>query len=168
MTMDAAHPPIDPEDLLANAGWLHALARGLVADGHRADDVVQQTFAAAVEHPPGDDVPLRPWLARVARNFAIKTLRSEGRRARHESDAPPPAAPPSPAESVARAEMFREVVDAVLALEPIYRDVVLARFFDGLEMTAAATRLGVPVDTARTRLKRALAMLRERLDRKYG
>jgi RNA polymerase sigma-70 factor (ECF subfamily) len=166
--MDAARPQIDPEELLANAGWLHALARSLVADGHRADDVVQQTFAAAVEHPPGDGVPLRPWLARVARNFSLKVLRSEGRRAHHETQAPAPPPTTSPAESVARAETFREVVNAVLALEPIYRDVVIARFFDGLELTAVATRLGVPVETARTRLKRALAMLRERLDRKYG
>lgn len=166
--MDGTSPRIDPELLLANAGWLRALARGLVGDDHAADDVVQQTFVAAVEHPPGGGVPLRPWLARVARNFSLRTLRGDDRRAKRDAAIVPPPAPSTPAESAARTEMFREVVDAVLALEPIYRDVVIARFFDGLDMPDAAARLGVPVETARTRLKRAIATLRERLDRKYG
>jgi len=166
--MNGATRPIDPAELLANAGNLRALARRLVADDHDADDVVQQTFVAAVERPPRADVPLRPWLARVARNFALRTLRGRRRRAALEAVATPRDAPASPAESVARTEMLRELVDAVLALEPVYRDVVIARFLDELDMPDVAARLGVPIETARTRLKRALSMLRDRLDRKYG
>jgi RNA polymerase sigma-70 factor (ECF subfamily) len=165
--MDAAARPIDPEELLRHAGRLRALARRLV-DEHEADDVVQETLAAAVERPPREEVPLAPWLSRVARNFSLKSLRSRGRRERREGALPAAGAAASPEESVARTEMLRELVDAVLALEPIYRDVVVARFFDELEMPEVARRLGVPLETARTRLKRALATLRDRLDRKYG
>jgi RNA polymerase sigma factor (sigma-70 family) len=166
--MPAPGPRIDPEELLANTCWVRALARGLLADGHRADDVVQSTLAAAVEQPPRADVPLRPWLARVARNFAFQTLRSERRRARYETAAvrrDPSALPDASAE---RADTFLTVVAAVRALDPLYRDVVVLRYFDGLEAAAVAERLGVPVETARTRLKRALALLRERLDAEHG
>jgi RNA polymerase sigma factor (sigma-70 family) len=161
-------PRIDPEELLAHAGWVRKLARRLVGDSQSADDVLQQTLLTAMEHEPRPGVPLRPWLARIARNFSLRTIRSEERRARHESLALSRTTSPSPGDSVARAEMFDEVVQAVLALEPIYRDVVIARFFDGLAIAEVAARLGVPVETVRTRLRRALAMLRERLDRKYG
>ena len=99
--MNGASRPIDPAELLANAGNLRALARRLVADDHDADDVVQQTFVAAVERPPRADVPLRPWLARVARNFALRTLRGRRRRAALEAVATPRDAPASPAESCA-------------------------------------------------------------------
>src|SRR5687768_8878028 len=65
---------IDPAELLANAGWVRALARNLLSDSHKADDVVQGTLVAAIEHPPAPDVPLRPWLARVARNLSFQTM----------------------------------------------------------------------------------------------
>jgi len=46
---------------------------GCAAD---ADDIVQETFARAIEHPPErPDEPLRPWLVRVAMNLARDTLR---------------------------------------------------------------------------------------------
>jgi RNA polymerase sigma-70 factor (ECF subfamily) len=157
---------LEPAELLAHAGWLRALAASLVRDD--ADDVVQATLLAAIRKPPRDGIPLAPWLARVARHLSLNTRRAASRRSRHELAVPPAPQPASPAESVARAEMFEDVVRAVLDLEPIHRDVVLLRFFDGLAWPETAARLAVPVETARTRLKRALAVLRERLDRRYG
>lgn len=165
---DRAAPRVDAAALVAHAERLRALARSLVTDGADADDVVQQTFVAAIEHPPRPDLPPGPWLTRVARNFSFRVLRSRRRRALHEAAAAPSSRPTSPDEAVARTELMRDVVDEVLALEPLYRDVVIARFFDGLAWQDVASRLGVPVETARTRLKRALAILRERLDRRHG
>ena len=46
-----------------------------------ADDVVQDTFARALERPPPvRDTPLRPWLTRVAMNVARDALRRRKRR----------------------------------------------------------------------------------------
>jgi RNA polymerase sigma-70 factor (ECF subfamily) len=46
-----------------------------------ADDVVQETFARALEHPPASlDAPVRPWLTRVAINAARDALRRRKRR----------------------------------------------------------------------------------------
>jgi protocatechuate 3,4-dioxygenase beta subunit len=58
----------------------------------------------------------------------------------------------------------RELVQAVLGLPEPYRTTILLRFFDGLPPRAIAKRMGVPVDTVRTRVTRGVAQLRARLD----
>ncbi|MBC7974226.1 MAG: hypothetical protein H7138_04520, partial [Myxococcales bacterium] len=57
------------DQLAAESGWLRRLARSLVNDPASADDLVQDAYVLAAEHPPGDDRPLRPWLVRVLRNL---------------------------------------------------------------------------------------------------
>ncbi len=166
MTSHARRP--DAALLLAHAGRLRALALRIVEDAAEADDVLQGTFVAALARPPRAGTPLGAWLSRVARNLSLDRVRRRRARERHEAAAAPPPPAATPDEMAARAETFGELVGAVTALEPIYRDVVVLRFFDELETAEVAARLGVPVETARTRLKRALAMLRDRLDRRYG
>ncbi|MHC4730234.1 MAG: sigma factor-like helix-turn-helix DNA-binding protein, partial [Planctomycetota bacterium] len=75
---------------------------------------------------------------------------------------------PSVEEGVARLELQRRVVGAVLDLEEPCRSVVVHRFFYGLGLKDIARRLGVPLETVRTRQRRAFARLRHRLDRQYG
>jgi hypothetical protein len=71
---------------------------------------------------------------------------------------------PSAAESCARAETLRRVIEAVVALEEPYRSTVLLRFYDGLPPAEIASAQGVPASTVRTRLQRALERLRRQLD----
>src|SRR5205814_10341316 len=49
-----------PEELLAHAGWVRALARELVRDASTADDLVQETWLAALRHPPRAGSSMRP------------------------------------------------------------------------------------------------------------
>src|SRR4029077_7953260 len=74
---------------------------------------------------------------------------------------------PSPAEILAREAARTRVVEAVLALEDPYRATALPRYSDNLQPRAIAQRHAVPVETVRTRLKRAFEMLRLRLDREF-
>ena len=46
------------EDLLAEGEWLHRLARNLAVDPDVADDAVQETWMAALRHPPQTDLEL--------------------------------------------------------------------------------------------------------------
>ena len=160
--------PLCLDTLLAQRPWVERLARRLVLDDATADDVVQQTWLAALESPPREASSLRVWLARVARNEALQSHRRAARRSRYEALAPVHEPPSSPEQTVARAEAHRRVVDAVLSLDEPYRAAVLLRFFEGLGSAEVARRTGVPVETARTRIKRALALLRGRLDRDHG
>ena len=75
---------LNPESLLAHADFVRALARSLVLDEHRADDVVQETWLAALQRPPGFGGNLRSWLGTVVRNFAFMARRSDQRRMRRE------------------------------------------------------------------------------------
>jgi RNA polymerase sigma-70 factor (ECF subfamily) len=62
--------------------YVWGLAYRMTGSAADADDVVQETFARAVEHPPARlDTPLRPWLTRVAVNVARDALRRRKHRA---------------------------------------------------------------------------------------
>ncbi|HKE00740.1 MAG TPA: sigma-70 family RNA polymerase sigma factor, partial [Planctomycetota bacterium] len=158
----------DPESLAAEIGWVRALAGSLVRDPARADDVSQQTLAAALEHPPQPGRPVRRWLAAIARNVVRQGLRGDARRAARETAAARPEITPPASALVERAAAQRAVVDAVLRLEEPYRSTVLLRFFEALPPREVAERQGVPVATVHTRLARAFEKLRADLDRAYG
>jgi RNA polymerase sigma factor (sigma-70 family) len=155
--------------LLAHADWLRDLARKLVG-GAAADDAVQDTFVAALRSPPDPDLPAKPWLARVLRNASRMAHRSATRRARREDAVTQIATPPSSAaDTVARAETFRMLVELVLALDDPHRTTLLRHYFDGESFAAIARRDGIPEATVRGRHKQALEQLRRRLDaRSHG
>jgi RNA polymerase sigma factor (sigma-70 family) len=165
------HPlprPVSIDDLLANAGWVRALARSLVRDPHAADDVEQQAWTAAIGRPPGRRGNLRAWFARVVRRKASDVRRGAERRRRHETAVPAREDLASPGELVARAELRAQLAKAVLALAEPYRATVLLRYFEGLEAAEIAELQAVPLATVRTRLQRAITLLRERLRKAWG
>jgi RNA polymerase sigma factor (sigma-70 family) len=156
------------EDLLAHSDWVRRLVGGLVFDPSRADDAVQETWAAALERPPREDVDLRAWLAAVARNAVRKLGRGESRRKQREQVAAQLEAPPDTVDVLAKARLQRRMVDAVLELDEPYRTTLLLRFFEELPPREIAQRLDRPVNTVRTHLERGLAKLRSELDAEYG
>ncbi len=158
----------DPQALLANDAYVRALARHLVADPGRADDLAQQAWIAALEHTPREEGSLRAWLAAIVRNLARKFARGEARRYARERSTARPEALPSTEEILAREEARRLLVQAVSGLEEPYRSAILLRYFEDLPPREIARRLGVPVATARTRVWRGLERLRARLDGEHG
>jgi RNA polymerase sigma factor (sigma-70 family) len=154
----------DAADLVRHAEFLRRFARGLLRDRHAAEDVAQQAIVLALEKPGAPRRSLGGWLTGTVRNLARMTMREDRRRSDREHHARRPEAPPAPLEVAARMEMTRRIVDAVDALEERYRVVVVLRFHDDLQPREIAERLGIPGATVRTRLRRALAMLRDRLD----
>ena len=58
----------DPEKLLEHAAWLWRLAYHLVHDAGAADELVQETWAAALRRPPSTARPVRPWPPGTARS----------------------------------------------------------------------------------------------------
>ncbi|MCE9634894.1 MAG: sigma-70 family RNA polymerase sigma factor [Planctomycetes bacterium] len=160
--------PLPLDTLLAHRAFVTALAQALVRDPAAADDLAQQAWVAAMERPPISGGSVRGWFARVLRNARRDAWRTDARRARREQVAPQRAPEPSPDEIVARAEIHRQVVLAVFALDEPQRTTVILRFFEGLDATEIAARQGVPPATVRKRLERALDQLRERLDADHG
>jgi RNA polymerase sigma factor (sigma-70 family) len=159
---------LDLDALLAHGDFVRALARSLVADDAAADDVTQEVWLAAVERPPRRETPPRSWLAAVVKNAARRFARRDDRRRRAEGGLPPRPPVPSTAEVIAREAVRAEVVRGVLALPEPYRSTVLLRYHEGLAPREIARTLNVPVETVRTRHRRALELLREHLDREHG
>jgi RNA polymerase sigma factor (sigma-70 family) len=138
----------------------------LVRGDADAEDLSQQTWVEVLSRPPKREPErLRGWLRSVLRFKAIDAGRSAGARSRHEAAAARSARGGiDPADVVARAETIDRVAHAVFDLEEPYRTTVLLRWFEDLPPREIAQRQGVPVETVRTRLKRALEQLRARLD----
>lgn len=83
-----------PEDVVADvfraeAGAAVATVARLTGDITRAEDAVQEAFAAALRHWSARGVPDRPgaWITTTARNHALDVLRREARRPEREGDA---------------------------------------------------------------------------------
>jgi RNA polymerase sigma-70 factor (ECF subfamily) len=165
--MSEGQVQLSPESLLSHAGFVRALARTLLQDEHRAEDVVQDTWVAALTRK-GEVRSLRSWLAGVVRNLVYKVHRSEGRRARREEAVARPIEAPSPAEIVERERQRWRVVDAVLSLRKPYRTTLILRYFEELPPREIARRCDVPVETVRTRHRRGIELVREKLVRDHG
>jgi RNA polymerase sigma-70 factor (ECF subfamily) len=159
---------MNTEELLAHNDFLRALARMLVIDEHSAADITQDTWTAALQHSPNTDRPLKPWLAKVMRNFARMLRRGDDRRGARERVAAIPEDIPSSEAIVEKEEIRRKVIDAVLSLDEPYRSVIVLRFYQELSLKDAARRLDIPLDTMRSRLKKALELLKCRLDSDFG
>jgi RNA polymerase sigma factor (sigma-70 family) len=163
--------PTDPrlfEHLLDRTGWMRSLARELCADRAVADDIVQDAWLAALEHPPREPGAARAWIGRVIANLTHARQRSESARSARQELVARRESVASTADVVERAEIGKKLAECVLALDEPYRSTVLSRYFDGLSAEEIAARERVSSSTVRTRLARGLAMLRERLERRDG
>jgi RNA polymerase sigma-70 factor (ECF subfamily) len=156
---------ISPEALLRHADFLRGLARHLVWQFDGAEDVVQETWLASLEHPPRGPGRLRAWLSKVLRNEARQYLRGERRRPRRELSAARLEKTESTAESVIRSEVLQQVATAVALLEEPYRTTILLRHYEKLAPREIAVRMQAPVDTVKSRLQRAHERLRNALER---
>ncbi|MBA3465005.1 MAG: RNA polymerase sigma factor [Deltaproteobacteria bacterium] len=120
--------PADIATLLAEAPWLARLARRLTGDPAEADDLVQDTYAAALRSPPATDRPLRPWLRRVAINLARMRHRSRSRRAATEGVVETQTEPVRDAQQLLeRARVERRLAELVLELDEPFRTMASPR-----------------------------------------
>ncbi len=163
-TMPPADTPVPLEELLAHRGWVRQMARALVSCDADADDLAQDAWARALTHPPTRNSSLRGWFAVLLRHQMLNRRRTDSRRAVREALAARSAVVQrTHVDVVELAETHKRIVDAVVTLDEPYRTTVLLRYFEGMSAQSVAQRLDVPVTTVRSRVQRALAILREKL-----
>lgn len=156
---------------------LFRAARGIVADDAEAQDVVQDTWLRAftgLEAFRGES-SLATWLTRIAIHQALAQQRKLGRLVPWNEDAAtedsdmrirstvPQETAASPEQEAARAELRRQLSEAIDTLPPIYRSVFMLRAVEGLPVDETAAALQVSEDVVKTRFLRARAMLRAAL-----
>ncbi len=141
----------------------------LLGAGDDAEDVVQEAFvkayAALDRFRPG--APFRPWLLRIVANETRNAHRASGRRATRErrawEQAQPLllARPDDPADALLSAERQAALVRGLARLSPEQRQVVTCRYLLELDEAETVAVLGWPRGTVKSRLRRALARLRD-------
>lgn len=156
----------EAEELLSHARWIRELAARLVRDPSVAEDLVQDTWAAALTHRPKADRPLRPWLGTVLRNFARRRGLKRVEQEVEESTAKAERA--DPADVCEGIETARFLTEEVARLDEPYRSVLFLRYYRDLAPVEIARHLELPPATVRSQLKRGIERLRARLDQRFG
>jgi len=137
----------------------------LVGDRAHSEDVVQQAFINVWRAAGGyrrERGPATGWLFAIARNAAFDALRSREAPSRWEAPDLPDDGP-GPDERAAAAEQSFRIHAAVDRLPAHEREVIELAYYDGLSQSEVAARLGAPLGTVKTRTRRALAHLADRL-----
>lgn len=144
--------------LLAQMSWARALARDLVRDRDRADELVQEVWVKALENPPRHADSLKGWISRVMRNRVYEERRNDARR----RELQPPAAAEeveTPAETLERLETVQMLSQIVRGLPEPYQAAILLRYFESCSMKEVAQRLRIPVDAAEKRVRRGRELI---------
>lgn len=152
----------------ATAPALHGLARHLVRRGGDAEDVLQATFLAAIEHAEGYDAaqPLEPWLTGILVRKARQANERAARRPEPERVPAPVAVDPREQASLAE---FDEALRVALAAMPERYRRVLQPFLRGNEKPQEiARRHSIAPGTVRVQIHRGLEMLRRALPAGYA
>ena len=105
------------------------------------------------------------WIFAVARNLRIDIARRDQRAKRHAVyDLVEPDAPEQPDRALDDRERDQRVRAALGHLPPPQTRVLELSFFEGLAHMEIAHRLEIPLGTVKSRLRLAMARLREALD----
>ncbi|MBI2920690.1 MAG: sigma-70 family RNA polymerase sigma factor [Planctomycetes bacterium] len=143
----------------------HALvfhvARGIVRDTATAEDVAQDVFLDFLRHPGALERAsnLKAFVARSAANRAFKVGRAATRRAGRESAVSQREAVMGPVEELFRREL-RANVEALPEEERLAVDL---HYMRGLTLAETSEAMEIPAGTVSTRLRGAIARLRQAL-----
>ncbi len=142
------------------------LARHLTGDDHEAEDVVQDACLRALKYFPsfhgGNG---KPWLLRIVRHTFYTRRRRRGTSEAlttvfdEEAHGMDTSEGGDPERSVLREDAKRVLSEAMAALPPTAREVIVLRELEGLSYDEISRVMRVPIGTVMSRLARA----RERL-----
>lgn len=126
-----------------------------------AEDVLQEAFwqvwSTAQAYDPARASPAA-WLFMIARSRACDALRRERVRSNEPLNVEPPAA--DPWQLLEQDETCQTVLKALAQLPDEQRSAVQLAFYGGMTHAEVATIQGVPLGTAKTRIRLAIMRLR--------
>ena len=156
----SAIPTFDITELfLRHVDTVYRVCYSFLSSKAEAEDATQTVFMKLIDNPRDFEgvEHEKAWLIVCASNLCKDILKS----ARITRNAPlPDDAPDRFADPAAHAESS-DVLDAIEALPPLYKDVVYLHYYEGYKTDEIARMLGSPPSTIRNRLSEARKLLRK-------
>lgn len=160
----------DSEAFLAlyrqNLPRIYAVCLRMVADREEAQEVTQQALIRAWETLGSfrGESPLSAWIHRIAVNVALDYLRSRKRLGRRVQFTDDLEAYDNPDPSSSR-EIQLDIEQAIAALPPQARTVVVLHDLEGYSHAEISALLGIAIGTSKAHLHAARRCLKEALGR---
>lgn len=150
----------------AYGGLVWSLARKYFGRSAEAEDAVQDAFIAvwkAADRYDPEVAAESTYIAMIARRRMIDQLRKAGRRI----DAQPLDSSPEPENEsnnrLADEEQVEAVLKAIDELDPPQPEVIRHSLMDGLTHPEIAEKMGLPLGTVKTHIRRGLIKVRQAL-----
>jgi RNA polymerase sigma-70 factor, ECF subfamily len=143
---------------------LRDFLRRRVSGEAEADDLLQEVWLKVSKNL--SNLPsireMDSWLYRIARNV----LTDFYRRRRTTTDLPDdlPAEPDGGSVTMLKEQLNEYIRDVVESLEEPYREALKATLYDGISQVELAERLGLSVSAAKSRVQRARAEVRKKME----
>jgi RNA polymerase sigma factor (sigma-70 family) len=144
-----------------------AFVRGMLSDRHRAEDVAQEVFIAALRRLRATTGPiaLKPWLYEIAKNACIDEHRRRLRAREVPLDGSPELEPwlhgPSPDATVESKQRLADLSGAFRSLSENHHRILVLRELEGLSYSQIGDRLGLSKPVVESTLFRARRRLGE-------
>lgn len=129
-----------------------------------AEEILQQTMLKAWNKFDSYDESkssLYTWLATIARNTALDTVRLKGYQARQKTESVDTLVHDKKIDTNASTTI--DVTKLMDSLDPKYKQVIDKVYLQGYSQADAAKALEIPVGTVKTRIRKALMQLRGEL-----
>jgi RNA polymerase sigma-70 factor, ECF subfamily len=144
------------------------LARRVVRDPARAEDVTQEVFLEVWRKAARFDSTLgkaKTWVMTIAHRRAVDAVRrNESQKRQDEKTAPEQISHDEPADSLIAAEEHGAVRECLETLTDLQLEAVRLAYFNGYTYSEVATLLDKPLPTIKTRMRDGLIRLRDCLE----
>lgn len=150
-------------------GRLFAFCRRLLGSPEDAEDVLQETLAAAFTAIVADERPIhvRPWLYRIARNRSLNHLRGDDAVTEDSMDVHFSANGATTADEVQRREDFRLLLADIRTLPETQRTALVLREMQALSYEQIAATMDTTVPSVKSLLVRARVSLAAAAEARY-
>ncbi|MBN2344716.1 MAG: RNA polymerase sigma factor [Deltaproteobacteria bacterium] len=145
---------------------IHTTASYMTRNAEEAKDVAQMACIAVLQSAGSfrGDSSLRFWADRIVLKVAANVYRKTTRRKRlWQAYAPPPSARVSTDENAERGTVRDRLTALLQEMKPQLREVMVLRHIHGYSMKETAVLCDLPLETARSRMKKSAEVLRQKV-----
>jgi RNA polymerase sigma-70 factor (ECF subfamily) len=154
----------------ATSAKLFGVCLRILSDREEAEDVLQEVYVTVWRRADRFDparASVTTWISTIARNRAIDRLRARGPLAKADpiEDFEIADDQPDAETRLAAAGDAARLQGCLAELDPRTQAVIRTAFFEGITYEALAQRMGAPLGTVKSWIRRGLARLRGCLER---